>query len=276
MMLTKWIRSGLGILRDRDRSVLITPPAIGLGNFLYLWLQADIRKRRGEYCKVISTPDMEGWLTHLPTMRDLVIEPQAVGFMQHRERDGFQNYGSEFRRKDLDAFIQERILAIPHIKTGIEEHHAPRTLALNIRRGDFYSVPEHRGNYSFDVVEYIRTALLTAPVAEREFDRIEVVSDDPAWCSLKLAWLESRTDEVEWVGLESPLQHFTRLSSANCLVLTNSTFGYWAGYTATSFFSGRNAVIAPWFHARNILGGQAFQLDPQWTVVDSIPGGWDG
>lgn len=33
-------------------------------------------------------------------------------------------------------------------------------------------------------------------------------------------------------------------------------------------------VVAPWFHDRSMRSGEASQLNPAWTVIRHIPGGW--
>lgn len=58
--------------------------------------------------------------------------------------------------------------------------------------------------------------------------------------------------------------------------MTNSTFSYWCAYISNVLHRDNYAeVYAPWFHARTIDGGRAYQLDPRWSVITDIPGGWD-
>lgn len=58
------------------------------------------------------------------------------------------------------------------------------------------------------------------------------------------------------------------------LILANSTFSYWGGYLSRWCFRDPTQVVAPWFHILSDLGGAAWQLDPEWSVVRDIPSGW--
>ncbi|MDT1904142.1 hypothetical protein FPK34_25985, partial [Acinetobacter baumannii] len=56
----------------------------------------------------------------------------------------------------------------------------PDATVVNVRRGDYYSVPEHRAKYGMDIRGYLSAALraLGAPADSP----VVLGSDDPAWC----------------------------------------------------------------------------------------------
>lgn len=245
--------------------------AFGVGNLLYFWLQAAVRRERGEPTAVRRTARTVQW-SSVFEVGDLVVAPEDVSFFSPREvGDVYQRFGVDFTPGDLEEFIASRLLGG---LTGLVPETPPADLTINVRRGDYYSVPEFRGRYSFDVVEYVRTALAVAREAG-EVRSVLLVSDDLAWCRLKLAPLLGGID-VRSPDPATPVpQQLALLAGSPRLVLTNSTFSYWGGHLSTHLHDDAR-VIAPWFHSRGWGGGAATQLDPRWSVIRDIPGGWDG
>ncbi len=150
-------------------------------------------------------------------------------------------------------------------------------LTVNVRRGDYYSVTRFRGMYSYDIAEYLRVAVAESIAADGPVGTLRVVSDDPDWCRLKLGFLAEEAERVEHLAAARPHEHFRALASARRLVLANSTFSYWSAHVSNVLHGDNHAQVwAPWFHRRDIDGGRAWHLDPRWSVVRDIPGGWDG
>ena len=153
----------------------------------------------------------------------------------------------------------------------------PQSLVVNVRRGDYYSVPSLRGRYSFDVPAYIDVALDAAVRGAGPVDRIHVVSDDVDWCLDRLdGRLRRRAATVEYrPPTSTPQDDFRAIATSSRIIGTNSTFSYWAGYVSTFLHGDDSQVVVPAFHARHMNAGRAYQLDPAWEVVQDIPGGWD-
>lgn len=260
-------------LRREDRVVLLTPPNIGVGNFLYIWLQAAILRDRGIDAWALHTAPMEGWLAQFPKVRELLVEPANIDWRASRRHGYFQGHGYDFDDDSLSSFTDRYLLSRNPFVDSIGQYSTRSdTVVINIRRGDYYSVPELRGNYSFDVSEFIHSAL---PLHGQEPERVVLVSDDPDWCRIKLSWLAELYD-VEWPRLgEEPSINLARLAGAERLVLANSTFSYWGGYMSM-VRSSEAVVVCPAFHARHIGGGRTFHAMKRWTIVEDIPGGWDG
>lgn len=104
---------------------------------------------------------------------------------------------------------------------------------------------------------------------------IHVVSDGIDWCHARLGWLADYAP-LTFADGETPMQNLVTVATARRLVLTNSTFSYWGAYISNVLHRDNHAhVHAPWFHARTIADGRAYQLDPRWTIIENIPGGWD-
>jgi hypothetical protein len=259
-----------------SRVIVWTPAGLGFGNFLYLWLRAHALQQRGIDCRVLYVPEMEPWLASLPHVREeLVIRPEQVRPWDQRDRAWNQSFGVDFEREDLHRFIRSHLLASPLV--GESPTPSPSAVTVNIRRGDYYSTPELRGRYSFDITAYLGEALPEAVRGGGSISMIRVVSDDVEWCRTRLdEALRSYAEVVHYVPpTDSPQANFTAVSTSQRLIGTNSTFSYWAGYVSNVLYGPSSQVVMPWFHARHMDQGRAYQLDPEWTIIRDIPGGWN-
>lgn len=265
-------------LRRGHREVQMVPDhGVGFGNQAYLWLEAYTRQASGDDYRVLAPPHTSAWIRLFPDVgQALCLTRDELRFLDQRTpwiwrwRDRF---GVDFAASELDSFIRHFFL--PHVGPASAD---PHSLVVNVRRGDYYSVPVFRGRYSFDFLEYLRVALARAVRDEGEISRITVVSDDPHWCALKLDHELNRwTPRVDYSdSKESAQDNLLTVCRSRRIIASNSTFSYWAGYISTVLHNGQSQVIAPWFHARLPQGQQALQVDPYWTIIEDIPGGWDG
>ncbi|PPF29237.1 MULTISPECIES: alpha-1,2-fucosyltransferase [unclassified Rathayibacter] len=272
------VRSALlAPLRRRGTTVLLPGESFGVGNLAYFWLQAHARRGRGVPTAVRATRRTAEWAEVFPrVLEELVVPPAEMSFFSPRELGSVhQDFGVEFTADELADFVATMLLPPGGPFTALAAAARPAAdLTVNIRRGDYYSVPAFRGRYSFDVVEYVDAALALA--REREPVRsVLIVSDDLDWCRVKLARVLEGL-EVRFPGAGTPVpQQLALLAASRRLVLTNSTFSYWGAHLGDHVHGGAD-VIAPWFHSRAWNGGAATQLDPRWRVVRDLPGGWDG
>lgn len=270
----------LAPLRSRGRPVSWTNPRLRMGNHLYLWLQAHAQKSRGKDLLIRSTPSMELGLEIFPAAKNLCIDEANVRFSDQRimePAEVFQRFGIDFTPEELRTFVQEIILSAPLFAQTTERPTPDDTLVVNVRRGDYYSVPAFRDMYSFNISDYIKAALETRLPAVSSIKKVLVISDGIGWCRENLGWLVDY-GPVEWVAPagSSPGEHFYKLSTAKNLILPNSTFSYWGGYISNTIHGDNHAfTIAPRFHARGLHSGVAWQLDPKWSIVEDIPDHWD-
>jgi hypothetical protein len=267
----------LAPLRRRGTTILLPQESFGVGNLLYFWLQAAVRRRRGQEAAVRWTSRTGEWSPVFPSaVEELVVRSEDVSFFSPREvHSVYQDLGTDFTLDDLRAFTDSHLLAGPFAGL-VAAAPVAADLTINVRRGDYYSVPAFRGRYSFDVVEYVGVALAAA--RERaEVGSVLLVSDDLDWCRLKLASVLQGLDvRFPLPGTPAP-QQLAILAASRRLVLTNSTFSYWGAHLSNAVHGGNHADIhAPWFHSRAWGAGAATQLDPRWSVIRDIPGGWDG
>ena len=265
------------LIRRGDRVVLWTPEELGFGNFLYLWLQAYLRQARGEDCLVLHRPPMDPWLALIPGARDrLTIDRTSVRLSDRRQFSwDYLYFDRGFTRDELHRFIAEYLVGSPLLAADVERSQAD-IVAVNIRRGDYYSIPSLRGKYGFDIRGYLEVALPKAVATGQRVDGIRVVSDGIEWCKLKLDDLLIRfAPQVEYFSASSPSEHFRAVATARTIVGTNSTFTYWAGFVSNVLYGEESHVVMPDFFNRLRENGRPFALDPSWDIVHEIPGGWD-
>lgn len=261
------------LVQRGGRTAIIPARGTGFGNHLYYWLQAHARQNKGMDCRVVHAPGMDRWLEQLPNVREqLMVRRDALRLTDRRDGSSFQRFGIDFSRDELRAFMRDHVIASSLIGNPSAD---PGIVALNIRRGDYYSNPENRGLYGFDIVSYVEAAAARASSAG-EVERFVVVSDGTDWCRLKLdAILRRHAGDVEYVVGRSAQEQFREVATSMRVIGTNSTFSYWAAYVSNMLFGSSAHVIMPDFHRRLKNDGRAYQHDPEWDIVRDIPGGWD-
>ncbi len=273
-LLTRIRSRVLGVVRRGPRTVLWTPTEVNLGNILYLWLAAHIGQSRAEQVLALETPASLPWLSLMPRAKRLLVTRAEVRLTDRRELGMRQAFGHDFTADQLEAFVSEIVVGSPLLDVPAHVVPGERDVVLNIRRGDYYSVEEHWRRYAFDLRQYVDAAVARIIELGGDVPRLHVVSDDIPWCRQHLSHLAADAGAVTFAGPEhTPALDFATLALARRLILTNSTFGYWAGYVGTVIHDHRSDVVAPWFHTR-IGDHAADQLDPRWSVIDEIPGGW--
>lgn len=267
----------------RDQRIVYWPrPVMRFGNLLYLWLQADIQQRAGRDARVLLVDGFRGWEDAFPeAFGALCLAPEAVRFLDRRELGTFQGFGTHYGADDMTHFVRRYLLPSPGL-TGfraVAEQGGlvgASTIVVNVRRGDYYSVPEYRERYGFDVRGYCLAAV-REQLEWRHAERVMFISDDVEWC------LEGLGDEVGRLGLavdaqadRDPQRDFASLCWSDRLILANSTFSYWGGYVSTVRAGESGLVVAPWFHARDWLGGKSFHLHPRWRIIEGFHDAEDG
>lgn len=116
---------------------------------------------------------------------------------------------------------------------AISRPRAPKpTIGVHVRRGDYVGLGNAlSADWYWAAVQQARTLL-------GEKGTIVVQSDDPEWCRMNLPF----ADFVAPASVE-PMAAFSELASCNCLVMSASTFSWWAG------FLGGMPVVYPDWHS---------------------------
>lgn len=272
----------LAPVRTKSPIMLVCAPELGLANFLYLWLHVDAARRNGDDIYVQHQPEMDRWLEVFPNIKKLVRNKDDFGLLNRRRLGVFFNYGTDFTPEQLETFVREQLLTAPLFQ-GTDERLVSRAddeIAIHVRRGTYYTVPQWRAKYSMDIPMYVRMAI------EQELERggpascITVYSNDPSWCETRLSFLADMTQELKVTSPDNGDDgDFRDLSTYRRLVLSNSTYSYWSAYIAGVLRGCDDiSVTAPWFHFRGMDGNYVSVEEfaaPQWHIIRTIPGGWD-
>jgi len=272
----------LATARRRNRTVLLTYPGLGVGNYLYFALRAYLFSGEGRDYRVTLDDGVRPWLAVMPGLQSYFVEHSDVRLLERREHISpsfFQTFGDDFNGDDLDRYITQKVLPSP-LFNGWHERSSQLAqdgvLTVNVRRGDYYATEAFRRIYGFDVASYVHVAVAEAHRDNGDFGRIHVVSDGVDWCRQHLPWLEDYTERVTFVGpADSPQQHLVDVALSPTLILTNSTFSYWGAYISNVIHRANlSDVWAPRFFGRGLRaeGSSAWQLDPRWSVIEDVPG----
>ncbi|MGQ4527410.1 alpha-1,2-fucosyltransferase [Dermabacteraceae bacterium P13136] len=259
------------VRRFSSLTVAWTPPRLGGGNHLYMWLHAYTQSKQGKRFPVLQRPGMESWLEMFPRLREITIAREAVPFTANREEIWNQAYRL-LSSAEIKEFAQQYIFSSPTFSRLLQEaedfYRDNDCLVLNIRRGDYYTNPEFFRSYGMDLRFYLNEVLSQHPGRT-----VSLISDDPQWCADTVPGWFPELKIVAPQRESGPFHDLAYLVTAPSLALTNSTFSYWSGYLKNALDSEKGKsgpVYAPLFHARSIIGGKAFQLSPDWQVIDNL------
>jgi len=250
---------------------------MGLGNVLYLTLWAFQGRAAGGRHAVLRSRVLDRWLPIFEGLADYSVSREDVRLTDQRvqpwrrEADGRAWFGFD----QLDAFVLGAGLDDSVGRHAADLGVVPRSdqLTLNVRRGDYYDNPEYRADFGFDVEGYLRHAVPLSLDRDGAVRRVRVVSDGVDWCRAHLSWLDDLVDEVSYAEPGSPERDLLEVASSPRLVITNSTFSYWAAYLSNAIHGHHEQTWAPRFFRRT--GPPTTDLDPRWTIVEDLPGGWD-
>ena len=259
---------------------------MGFGNLLLLMMWALDGMDEGERRWIRATPALDPWLHAFPALGEVALRPDQVRFTDQRVMPWSHAARQQSARRTVaphepvDIAGVERVISTLLIPRSVLADPGfvdvdPDHLVVNVRRGDYYSVPEIRAQYGFDVVSYVRMAWDASVQADGPPSRITVVSDDVPWCREELSWLADRAS-VDWSGSTGPVADFLTVASARRIIITNSTFSYWAAHVGNVLRADNHAQVwAPRFFDRTQNGGRSWLLDERWSVIEELPGGWD-
>ena len=278
----KWVGPVLARVR-RGRVVAWTPDWMGFGNVLLLGQWAIEGRAVGEDRWILRTPALQPWLETFPGLRSISLDRNEVRFFDERVMPWSAAQRAKLGRHVVaphapidiamvERFIRSVLLPGSSLPTSVSPSDH---LVVNVRRGDYYSDPEIRKQYGFDLATYLETALRSSVARDGSPSSIIVVSDDIEWCQRELDWLTA-VAPTTWKVNSNPIDDFVTVSSARRAVLSNSTFSYWAAHLGNVLHGDNHASIwAPRFFDRSQNGGRSWLLDERWSIVEELPGGWD-
>ncbi|HEP1843361.1 TPA: alpha-1,2-fucosyltransferase [Streptococcus suis] len=227
------------------------------GNHLYFYLFAN--KEKDVFIEYVE--DMEYWNQYFPQLNNLIIKKNFQNLeVVQPNKTFFQNYGQDFSGEDLRVFIDEFLKN--DLLNLLKSKNSSFDCIINIRRGDFYT-SEHRYLYGFDQVRYVEDCLLQMSLDSNA--SIAIISDDIDWCEENLSILTKRFQNVEFLRL-SPIDAFLECINAKQLIITNSTFSYWAAYLNT-YLAPEHSIFAPNYNTNKIKNGKQISAQENWVLV---------
>lgn len=252
--------------------IQFTPPTVRGGNILYYWQWAHLQRESGIHASVLETPPMAAWLEEFPALRDLTVSAAEVGVFDRRSFATRHHHGSSFTAEQNRSFclwLLEDSASFRDRLAAARTEIGPDTCVVNVRRGDYYSVPEYRREFGMDIQAHVSQALTLLEHEGRPVTDLLIVSDDPKWCLDELA--PSLPSTPRFLSeRHSMFDDLAALASARSLILANSTFSYWGSHLAQARDDGHLA-IAPAHHQRVETGGwMDDMLDPRWPRTAAV------
>lgn len=255
----------------------MTYPGLGFGNYLYFVLRAFIAQEAGRSFQVVDHGLDEKWVVLFPGLAAFLTEPASLSRLDRRTNIAplfHQAFGVDYSADELAAFVERVLVASPvfQARTYDAALDDDRTVTINVRRGDYYAVPEFKSAFGIDTTDYVRRALTTVR-ALKTVETAYLVSDDLNWCREALSWLGDDLGLRVLTGPpDDPTADFVSLARSRRLIITNSTFSYWGAYVSRAVHgSDHHGVWAPDLHSRTILAGRPWQHDPAWHSIDPGP-----
>lgn len=283
--------AALGVLRSRGRLVCWTPEFMGFGNVLYVLHWVATQRVNGQPMWARPTTALQPWLPIFSELKELLLDGSQVRFTDQRImpwspafREGMpESLHASGRPRDADNpygdFIKGYLLPGLNRRGDLKDHtRGNDTLVVNVRRGDYYSVAQHRHEFGFDVAAFVDVAVRSSLSSDGPVQGIHVVSDDIPWCRRELPTLPDLAPTVSYADPESaPVSDLLDLIGARRLVLSNSTFSYWGALVSNAVHGDNyNQVWAPRFFNRTQNGGRSPLLDERWRIIEDLPNGWEG
>lgn len=259
-------KSAAARLIRNGRPVAWTTDWMRLGNLLYIGQWAFQGQNEGRLVRVNEKQFRS--LDLFPELRErLFITENQTKFTDKRVRPWAEETPTfdSFTSADVDApYIREMLLPNSLI---VEDRglQSSNTMVVNVRRGDYFTVPANEAEFGMDQVAYIRAGIQESVQVHGVPDRFLVISDGLEWCQRELDALLAEYAPVDYE--DGDVAHdLNAIVNAPRLIIANSTFSYWGGYIGDELNPGRE-VIAPWFFGRSFNGGRAHQLRRNWTIV---------
>lgn len=118
---------------------------------------------------------------------------------------------------------------------------ALNSVGMHVRRGDFIGNPIHEVcslNYYYKAIEYLESRM--------SIDKIFVFSDDVEWCKTNIKTEHNIKFIEDEIFTKNPHNSLVLLSKCNNLILSNSSFSWWAAWLNKN----QNNIICPsrWYN----------------------------
>jgi len=168
----------------------------------------------------------------------------------------------------VDAVATEIIKSMSQSEVFAPVVSAPvsNDIAVHIRFGDYLTNLETKKFHGLTEMSYYVNAVRTLQ-SLHNFDRIVLYSDDPvkAYSDFRAAFGTSDIPLVTKDG-SSELEDLAGMSSSRGLVISNSTFSWWAAWIGTQLHECDVVAPRPWFAVLSPADENLLPLN--WTVLN--------
>lgn len=260
----KYLAEYINLLRRGEKIILLSSPISRGGNWLYLWARAaTLRHRSTDKASLLYNPGMEAWTEEFPKLASITAPESEYGFFTRRSGYFPADIETDISEEDLHYFIREYLLSsetfserLARMQNVVDEN----SLVINIRRGDYYSVPQINEVFGIDTVTYVEEALKKLQDTVTP-SKIIFVSDDLQWCEENLSHLSSVAPCIFEKQGSDMFDDLALVASAPYLILTNTTFGYWGAYIGELL--AQKIVLSPNIHQLISTDARVYQERPQ-------------
>lgn len=177
-------------------------------------------------------------------------------FNFHRLNGYFQTY-KYVDSLNWRSFLEENVVPILEIEILLNRMKTANPVVLHIRGGDYLTDKSGIGNLSEN---YFRQCL--SEIAGKD-DEIWIFTDDRNHATKLLSNLSYNFIFIDQENLLSPFSALFLMSKAKRIIISNSTFSWWAAY-----FSSNSQIYGPtkWFQK---LSDPAYLIPGSWNRVPS-------
>lgn len=269
----KYLAEYINLLRRGEKIILLSSPISRGGNWLYLWARAATLRHRGtDKASLLYSPGMEAWIEEFPKLASLTAPASEYRFLTRRSGYFPADVETDISEEDLHYFIREYLLSsdtfshrLQKLKNVVDEN----SLVINIRRGDYYSVPQINKVFGIDTVAYVEEAVKKLQETVTP-SKIIFVSDNLQWCEENLSHLDALAPCIFEKQGEGMFDDLAVVASAPYLIVTNTTFGYWGAYIGE--LVNQKLVLSPDIHQVISTEARVYQERPQmhrarWVAV---------
>lgn len=139
-------------------------------------------------------------------------------------------------------------------------------ISVHIRFGDYMTNPQTKSVHGLTAMSYYVNAVNTLQITH-EYDKIVVYSDDPdlaydEFCSA----LGSSKVPIVLSNNSSEYEDLSNMASSKGIVISNSTFPWWAAWIGTQLHDCNVVAPRPWFATPSAADNNL--LPDGWTVLD--------
>lgn len=246
----------------KQNEILIISDGARFGNHLYFYLHAEKMRKKNERYFISYIPNMNDWLHIFPSLSKFTLQKEEISILDNKitMNSYYQTYNEDYNQDELISFITS------YLKKDILEINKNRReeLVIHVRRGDFYN-KENFPYYAFQQSLYFKEALRKIDL--KNINDIYIATDDIEWCKSNLDFIASEFNLKIHYPNKSQEDDFLMLTRAKKIILSNSTFAYWAAYINETVYAD-TTIIAPNFNTMLMDNGAMRQNLSSWILIN--------